>query len=233
MRSKYASLVFLALLALPAGAQTSSNASAVTADVPPSGASTAGKQIDGIAVRIGNDVVTESEVRQLEDYQRLIEGQAQSRTAVIQELVDQWIVRAEAATTNFPHPTAAEVEAVFQELVKQFATPQKLQAKLADVGLTTAELQELLKRQLYYERFLNYKFHAAAEVTSAQIEAYYKNDFSVEAQKRGLAVPPLEKVEAQIRELLTQENINEKAAAWIAEAKAKLKIIVQPGEGSG
>ena len=233
MSNAYASLIFLGLLALPAGAQTSANASAMAAAAVSGNAAAPGKQIDGIAARIGNDVVTESEVRQLEDYQRLMDGQAQSRTQVIQELVDQWIVRAEAGTTSFPHPTAAEVETVFQELVKQFATPQKLQVKLADVGLTTAGLKELLKRQLYYERFLNYKFHAAAEVTSGEIAAYYKYNFSVEAQKRGLAVPPLEKVEAQIRELLTQETINEKAAAWLAEAKAKLKIVVQPGEGSG
>jgi hypothetical protein len=233
MRNIYASVIFLGLLALPGRAQSSTNASAAAARSASSNAAAAGKQIDGIAVRIGNDVVTESEVRQLEDYQQLMDGQAQSRTAVIQELVDQWIVRAEAATTNFPHPTAAEVETEFQELVKQFASPEKLEAKLADVGLTTAQLREMLKRQLYYERFLDYKFHAAANVTSAQIEAYYKNNFKVEAQKRGLAVPPLDKVETQIRELLTQENINEKAAAWLAEAKAKLKIVIQPGEGSG
>jgi hypothetical protein len=233
MRSTYAILVFLGLLGLPAGAQTASNASAASSSSSSADPATVGKQIDGIAARIGNDVVTESEVRQLEDYQRLIDGQAQSRANVIQELVDQWIVRAEAATSNFPHPTAEEVGQEFQELVKQFATPEKLQAQLAEVGLTTAELRQLLEKQLYYERFLNYKFHTAADVTSAQIEAYYKNDFSVEAQRRGMTVPPLDKVEAQIRQLLTQETINEKAAQWLSEAKAKLKIVIQPGEGTG
>lgn len=211
-------------------------AAPVFAQAPGGGVSTAavqGKQIDGIAVRIGSDVVTESEVRQLEDYQRLVDGQAQSRSAVIQELVDQWIVRAEAATSNFPHPTSDEVAQEYQALVKQFSGLDNLQKRMNEMGLTTDAVRQMLERQLYYTRFLNYKFHAAAEVTSAQIESYYQKDFKAELARRGLSIPPLDKVEAQIRELLTQEVINEKAALWLADAKAKLKIVVQPSEGSG
>lgn len=225
MRKGKGVLILVFLLAAP-----------IFAQAPGGGVSPApvqGKQIDGIAVRIGSDVVTESEVRQLEDYQRLIEGQAQSRSAVIQELVDQWIVRAEAATSNFPHPSADEVAQEYQALVKQFSGLDNLQKRMIEMGLTTDSVRQMLERQLYYTRFLNYKFHAAADVTSAQIESYYQKDFKAELAKRGLTVPPLDKVEAQIRELLTQEVINEKAAQWLADAKAKLKIVVQPSEGSG
>lgn len=225
MRHTIGFLLFLLFSALPALPQTPGGGSATP--------SVQSRQIDGIAARIGNDVVTESEVRQLEDYQRLIDGQAQSRSAVIQELVDQWIVRAEAVTTNFPHPTQEDVAQEFQALVKQFTSLDNLQKRMSEIGLTSDGLRQLLERQLYYTRFLNYKFHAAAEVTSAQIESYYQKDFKSELAKRGLAVPPLDKVEAQIRELLTQEVINEKAAQWLAEAKAKLKIVIQPAEGSG
>lgn len=218
-------LVLAALLATTAHAQAPGGGEA-TATAPK-------QQIDGIAARIGNDVVTDSEVRQLEDYQRLIDGQAQSRSAVIQELVDQWIVRAEAAASNFPHPTADDVAQEFQALARQFSSSDNLQKRMNEIGLTTDSLRQMLERQLYYTRFLNYKFHAATDVTSAQIEAYYQKDFTAQLQGKGLAVPPLGKVEAQIRQLLTQESINEKAAQWLAEAKAKLKIVIQPGEGSG
>ncbi|HKW87716.1 MAG TPA: hypothetical protein VJN21_03070 [Candidatus Acidoferrales bacterium] len=206
------------------------------AQAPGGGVSSApvkGNQIDGIAARIGSDLVTESEVRQLEDYQRLIDGQAQSRSTVIQELVDQWIVRAEAAASNFPHPTSDDVAQEYQALARQFSGLDNLQKRMNEMGLTTDAVRQMLERQLYYTRFLNYKFHAAADVTGAQIESYYQKDFKAEMAKRGLAIPPLDKVEAQIRELLTQEVINEKAAQWLAEAKAKLKIVVQPAEGSG
>ena len=79
----------------------------------------------------------------------------------------------------------------------------------------------------------NYKFHAAAQVTSAEIEAYYQKQLAPQLQKQGLSVPPLNQVEAQIKQLLTQEEINDKAAQWLEEAKARLRIVVQPSGGGG
>lgn len=189
--------------------------------------------IDSIAVHIGNDVVTESEVRELADFQELIDGHAQSRAEVLQELVDQWIVRTEAATMKFPKPGTDEINQEFQALLKHFPTAADFQTRLAAVNLTQDELRRVIARQIYYVRFLNYKFHAAAEVTSAQIEGYYQQQLSPQLQKRGSAIPPLSQVEAQIRQLLTQEQINQKAAQWLEEAKARLKIVVQPSGGGG
>lgn len=189
--------------------------------------------VDSIAVHIGNDVVTESEVRELEDYQELLDGHAQRRAQVLQELVDQWIVRTEAATMKFPKPNAEDVNREFQALLKHFPSAADFQSRLAAMNLTQDELRRVLARQIYYVRFLNYKFHAAAEVTSAQIEAYYQQQLEPQLQKRGSAIPPLSEVEAQIRQLLTQEQINQKAAQWLEEAKARLKIVVQPSGGGG
>ncbi|HEU5409929.1 MAG TPA: hypothetical protein VFU57_02835 [Candidatus Acidoferrales bacterium] len=189
--------------------------------------------IDSIAVHIGNDVVTESEVRELEDYQDLLNGRAQSRAQILQELVDQWIVRTEAATMKFPKPSADDINRELQALLKHFPSPAEFQSHLAAVNLTQDELRRIIERQIYYVRFLNYKFHAAAEVTSAQIEAYYQQQLEPQLQKRGSAIPPLSEVESQIRQLLTQEQINQKAAQWLEEAKARLKIVVQPSGGGG
>ncbi len=234
MRNAGAIFALLVGLALPAAGQTAPGkvSAPPQSDSKTAAAGSQAANIDGIAIRIGDDVVTDSEVRQLEDYQQLIDGHAESRAAVLQELVDQWIVRTEAATTKFPHPTANEVAEEFQALVKQFPSVQEFQQRLAHAGLTQDAVRQVLERQLYYVRFLNYKFHAAAQVTSAQIEAYYQKQLAPQLEKKGLSVPPLNQVDAQIRQLLTQEEINEKAALWLEEAKARLRIVIQPsGEG--
>jgi len=187
-----------------------------------------GMTIDGIAIHIGNDVVTESEVSELEDYQKLLEGKAQSRAKVLQELVDQWIVHNEAAAIKFPKPDPADINREFQALLKHFPSLQSFQSQLAAVNLTQNELMRVLARQIYYVRFLDYKFHAATQVTSAEIESYYQQQLAPQLQRKGSSVPPLSQVEAQIRQLLTQEQINEKAAQWLAEAKSRLRIVIQP-----
>ena len=233
MRNAGAIFALLVGLALPAAGQTTPVKVSTPRSDSKSAAATQAANIDGIAIRIGDDVVTDSEVRQLEDYQQLIDGHAESRAQVLQELVDQWIVRTEAAATKFPHPTAGEVSQEFQALVKQFKSSQEFQERLAHAGLTQDGLRQVIERQLYYVRFLNYKFHAAAQVTSAEIEAYYQKQLAPQLQKQGLTVPPLNQVEAQIRQLLTQEEINDKAAQWLEEAKARLRIVVQPSGGGG
>lgn len=234
MRNAGAIFALLLGLALPAAGQTApGKVSTPQNDSKTTAANPKGTNIDGIAIRIGDDVVTDSEVRQLEDYQQLIDGHAESRAEVLQELVDQWIVRTEAATTKFPHPTASEVSQEFQALEKQFKSPQEFEERLAHSGLTKDELRQVIERQLYYARFLNYKFHAAAQVTSAEIEAYYQKQLAPQLEKKGLTVPPLDQVEAQIKQLLTQEEINDKAARWLEEAKARLRIVVQPSGGGG
>lgn len=243
--SRTFALVWCLLLcgALPAAGQSTPNGSSGAdqgaghhaAKGPAQAGSTASKgmTIDGIAARIGNNVVTDSEVRQLEDYQRLIDGQAQSRAKVVQELVDQWIVRSEAAMTKFPHPSASEVTREFQTLAKQFPSAEEFRARLAKASLTPNEVRQVLERQIYYVRFLDYKFHAATQVTSAQIEEYYETNLTPQLKKQGRPVPPLKQVDAQIRQLLTQEEVNVKAAQWLEEAKARLRIVVQPSGGGG
>lgn len=189
--------------------------------------------IDGIAARIGNDVLTESEIRELGDYQQLVEGKAQPRAQILNDLVDQWVVATDALATKFPHPTTADVTLEFQTLLKQFPSREQFQARLAQVGLTSDEVRQVISNQLYYARFLDYKFHAMTQITASEIQSYYQHDFLPQLQKRGLSVPPLTQVEAQIRQLLTQEDINERAAQWLEQAKARLRIVIQPVGGGG
>lgn len=224
--------IFAALLglALAAGAQQNPNAASGTKVRPSPPATT---EVDGIAARIGNDVLTDSEVRELEDYQKLIEGQAQDRAKVTDELIDQRIVESDALATKFPHPSAQEVSAEFAAVLKEFPSREQFLTRLGQVGLTEDQVRHILERQLYYARFLSYKFHAATQVTAAEIEAYYQQEFIPTLEKRHLSVPALGQVEAQIRQLLTQEQINEKAAQWLEEARARLRIIVQPSGGGG
>ena len=66
------------------------------------GAASGAQNVDGIAARIEDDVITESEVRELGAFQKLVDGSAKPRIELIKELADQWIVRGEAAVAAFP-----------------------------------------------------------------------------------------------------------------------------------
>jgi hypothetical protein len=184
--------------------------------------------IDGIAARIDTDVITDSEVRELADFQDLVDGSSKPRAELIRELSDQWIVRGEAETARFPHPSDKDVDNAYAELVKQIGSADELAKRSAAVGLSQDAIRRQLEAQLYLSRFLDFRFRPAAEVDDAAVRKYYTDEFAQPLKARGEAVPPLEKVQETIREVLVQREINDRANQWLDDTRARLEIDVIP-----
>lgn len=188
------------------------------------------RNVDGIAARIEGDIITDSEVRELAALQQLVNGKAKARDEIIRELADQWVVRQEAAATRYQEPAEKDVDAAYQQLVKNFASPSEFQAHLTAVGLTDAAVRRLLRDQLYLSRFLDYRFRPAVQISDQQIQDYYDDELAPELKKQGEKAPPLDTVEDKIREVLVQRAIDERAAKWLDETRARLNIHILPQE---
>lgn len=201
--------------------------SALPADPP--GEARGAQEVDGIAARIEDDILTESEVRELAAFQKLVDGKSKTRTKVIQELADQWILRGEASTAKYPLPSKEEVDRAYAEFVKQFPSAEEYQKRCVAAGLTESAVRRILEQQLYLARFVDYRFRPGAQVDEKQIEAYYKDEFAPQLTARGETVPPLEDVEETIREVLVQRAINELATKWMDETRGRLKIDIVAG----
>src|ERR1700687_1410646 len=80
--------------------------------------------LDQIAARVERDIILLSEVRTLSRYQMLAGGKAESDAASLGRLIDQWIVRSEADTARFPHPTDVEIVHGVEHLQASFASPE-------------------------------------------------------------------------------------------------------------
>jgi len=187
--------------------------------------------VDRIVVRIEDDILTESEVRELGRFQQLVNSPgtgAQSRLPgedeLIEKLIDQWIVLTEATAARFSKPAKADVQKEFERLAAQFGSADAYRARLQELGLTAESVARNVERQIYLARYLDYKLRPAAHVESAQVEKYFREELVPELQKRGQEAPALESVEGQIRELLTQREISARAAKWLEETRTRLKI---------
>ena len=188
--------------------------------------------VDRIAARVEGDIITLSELRELGGYQQLVQGRAESDDRLLAELIDQWIVNAEATAARFPRPIEAEVNREIERAEKQFASPEAYRQRLGEIGLSVAAVRRLVERQLYLARYLDYKFRPAVHVDSAAMERYYAEDLVPALKARGQAVPPLESVQDQIRELLIERGISQRAARWLDETRSRIKIEIEPaGKG--
>jgi parvulin-like peptidyl-prolyl isomerase len=186
--------------------------------------------VDHIVARIEDDIILQSQVRQLGAFQKLIEGQSESADQLLDELIEQWIVETEATGTHFPQPAQSEVDRELARVAGQFADPGKYRARLDELGLTEAIVKSLLARQIYVERYLDYKFRPSVQVEPADIEAYYNKELVPELEKQKQPAPKRADVEEQIREVLVQRGISDLTTKWLDDTKSRLKIeIEKPG----
>ena len=213
-------------------ASESSPPSAGDSAVSHSGNASGEQTVDGIAARIEDDIITESEVRELSAFQELVDGKRKPRAEIIKELADQWIVRGEAALAAFPSPSSADVDRAYQQFVKQFPSEKEFQERCAALGLTEAAVRRILAQQLFLSRFIDYRFRPAAQVDEAEIEKYYHDEFAPQLEAKKQPVPPLDEVEDTIREVLIQRAISERAAKWLDDTREQLKIdiVAQGGQ---
>lgn len=205
----------------------------VDSDILPAAGGGDTQMVDGVAARIEDDILTESEVRELGAFQQLVDGQTKPRLELIRELADQWIIRGEANTAKFPQPAAETVDRAYEQFAKQFPSLEEFQKRCAAAGVTEAGVRRMLREQLYLSSFLDYRFRPAAQVDDKQIEAYYNDEFAPQLKARGEAVPALDDVEDTIREVLVQRAINDRATKWLDETREHLRIdIVPQGDGA-
>ena len=201
-----------------------------------------GRVVDRIVARIEGDIILLSQVRELGAFQQLVEGHAENDDRLLEELVEQWMVQTEATESHFPQPAQFEVDREVDRLVEQLGGAEAYAAKVRELGLTEAQVRRLLARQIYVERYVDYKFRPSVQIKSEDVQSYYQKELLPELARKnqvnsgGLRAEPapaprLADVEGQIIELLTQRAISDLAAKWLDETKSRLKIETSAPDG--
>jgi hypothetical protein len=184
--------------------------------------------VDRIVARVEDDIITLSEMRELAAYQRLLDGRSEADDQLRSELIEQWVANNEASSVHFPAPADSEVDREIGRIAGRFPTPEVFQQRLAALGLTMQALRRIVTRQIYLARYLDYKFRSGIQIDEAKIEAYYRDQLVPALEAKKEKVPPLDEVRQQIREVLIEQGVNERAASWFDETKSRLKIELEP-----
>jgi len=188
--------------------------------VPPQ----SGRVVDRIVARIEGDIILQSQVRELGAFQELVEGHAESDDKLLEELIEQWVVETEASASHFPEPAQSEVDRELTRLKGQFSNPEKYASRLNELGLSADQARQLLSRQIYVERYVDYKFRPSVQIEPADIDSYYEKELLPELAKNKQPAPDRAAVEQQIREVLIQRGISGLTVKWLDDTKSRLKI---------
>lgn len=150
------------------------------------------------------------------------------RRAVLQRLIDDTLVRHYADGENFTAPQE-EIDRYITSWKSQFGSPEEMQSRLEDQGLTEAELDGELARVWSRKRWLEKRIQPAVEVTDEEARAWFdanheNGDSFVEPAKvhpRQIFLSTVE-VEDDSKETLIREiytRLTEENADFSEEAK--------------
>lgn len=188
--------------------------------------------VDRIVARVENDIILQSDVRELKEYQALVDGKSESDSAILDRLIDQWIVRAEAELSQFPAPKEPEIDQGVSRVVKSFASLEEYEARKKQSGLSDAEVRKLVTAQLYLSDYLDSRFRPSAQIDEKAIEKFYENEVVPRAKAHGQAPPTLDASRDIIQEALVESDINDQADRWLKESRARLHIQKYLDEGA-
>jgi len=180
--------------------------------------------IDRIAARIENDIILLSDVRALARYQQLVDGKSESDAQILDRLIDQWIVRNEAETARFPHPSEDDVTRGVERVQKSFTSPEEFEARRKQIGLTDSDIRNMVSSQLYLSNYLDSRFRPSARIEPKEVEDFYEKAVIPRAQARGQEPPSLDTARDYIHEALVQRSINEQAERWLNESRGRVHV---------
>jgi len=189
--------------------------------------------VDRIIARIEGDVLLQSDLRELGQFQELQGEKVEPESTRLKELIDQWIIEHEGQAAQFPEPSDTDVAAAVDKLTKNLGGEGIFQKRLKETGLSQAAVQRTIRRVLFFSRYIDYKFRTAAQVDPASEEKYYNSEFANLMLARGEKLPTLDSVRADIHELLVQQDISRHAAEWLTESRSRIKVELVPEATSG
>jgi len=180
--------------------------------------------VDRIVARVENDIILLSDVRELKEYQELVNGKSESDSAIVDRLIDQWIVRAEAELSRFPQPKDEEIDREVSRVAKSFSSAEEYEARKKQSGLNDAEVRRIVTAQLYLDNYLDSRFRPSVQIDEKAVEDFYQSAVLPRAKARGQEPPTLDASRDTIQDVLVQSNIDEQAARWLKESRDRLHV---------
>jgi hypothetical protein len=99
-----------------------------------------------------------------------------------------------------------EVDVRRNELAQAFGGAQRLQERMAHVGLTSEQLDLILRDRVMVDQYLDFRFRAFTVVTDKEIQDRYNQTYG-RLKNSGQIVPTLEAVRSRIKDELTEQKI--------------------------
>lgn len=191
--------------------------------------------IDRIAVVVGTNVITESEVNRQIRVAAMLNGEEpvftpDARRRAADMLVEQMLIRREmrAAPGAAGGPETPAVDPQVETVLKvRYPSQQQYQAALARYKLTEAEVRGHLAWQSNLIRFVDMRFRPGVQVPEPEMREYYESIWLPEWQGAhpGAKPPKFEDARDEVEKQMLAERANQALDRWIGQSRTQTRIV--------
>ncbi len=193
----------------------------------------AGDVIDRILATVNGHVILQSDWEDGLRYEAFAAGRpldhlsAEDRKAALDRLIDQELLREQMRPSDSQHASAEEVTKRIQEIRKQHPgakTEEGWRAALARYGVTEDGLKHRVAVEFDLTRLVDTRLRPTVNIDAKSIEVYYDRELLPQLRQSGATDVPLSEVAPRIKELLTQQKMNQLLTAWLQSLHAGSEI---------
>jgi peptidyl-prolyl cis-trans isomerase SurA len=188
--------------------------------------------VDRIVATVNGHVILQSDWDDAVRFEAFIEGRPlenltdQDRSRALDRLIDQELLREQSQGTDAPQPPSEEVQQRIMDIQKehQATTSSAWHAALARYGLAQKQVETWLAHDLAVLHQVEARLRPTVQIAPQMIESYYQDTFLPELRKSGAKDVPLAQVSGKIREILTEQKVNELFTSWLHSLRSESKI---------
>ena len=194
---------------------------------------TGGEVIDAVVATVNHKPLLQSDWEEAICFEAFMQQKALSqvtqddRVKALQRLIDRQLLKAQMGNENYLQPSPDEIEKNIATLRAQVANGndnRHWQQLLASYGLSEPMLKDHLRTETQMMNFIDVRLRPTVHVQPDEVEAYYKNQLLADLQNNGGKIIAFEEVEAKIRELLTQQRMDELLDVWLHNLRQQAEI---------
>ena len=188
-----------------------------------------GEIVDRIAVSVGNQVITESEVIEQIRVAAFLNRRPgdfapEARRKAAEGLVEQTLFKSDMQFAHFATPEASEAAGSEEEIRQRYASGAEFEGALQRGGLSLEQLRAHLRWQIMLLRFIEYRFAPAVQISEDEIAKYYAGQRLEWERQKLTRVPELAESRAAIEKILTQQRVDQAVDRWLSDTRTQVEI---------
>jgi len=190
----------------------------------------AGEIVDRIVANVNGHILLQSDWEEEVAFEAFVNAHpidaltAADRKAALDRLIDQELLREQVRPSESAPPelVSARVAEIRKSLT--LSSLEEWRAALQRYGLTQSAVEKRLGNDIQLMRLVEARLRPSIQVDTRAVESYYRERLLPELERAGTKAVSLPEVFGHIRDLLTEQKVNQMLDSWLVSLRSESRI---------